>query len=289
MEESFYPEELSPWVLEVAESSGPYRRIRPGGGYRGLRSFQTTTIIYDGTVVFCDQWISRQSRTHDQMVQAARSGRQNIAEGSRASTTSSSGELFLVNVARASLDELLLDYEDVLRQRKLSQWEPEERHSQTVRKLFRQIDAVNQKVAGQSHRKQDDARWTVYAPWLESSDLEKQANTLICLIHQANYLLDQQITALEQAIVEQGGYKEQLLQARLKARAPQPKETPLCPDCGKPMRLKNARTGRNAGSKFWGCSEYPACKGTREVGADLTDPTDPSDRTDRSERLEGER
>ena len=250
----------------MAESAGVYQRIRPGGGYRGLRSFQTTTIIYDGTVFFCDQWISKGSRTHDQMVQAARSGRQNIAEGSRASTTSSSGELFLTNVARASLDELLLDYEDVLRQRKFPQWEADEAPSLMVRKLFRQIDAVNGKVAGLSHRKQDDARWLVYAEWLESGDLEKQANTLICLIHQANYLLDQQITAMEQAIVEQGGYKEQLLQARLQNREPQPTETPLCPSCGKPMRLKNARTGKNAGSKFWGCSGYPDCRETREFG-----------------------
>lgn len=266
MEDSFYPIELNAWTQEVAETAGEYRRIRPGGGYRGLRSFQTTTIIYDGTVIFCDQWISKQSRTHDQMVQAARSGRQNIAEGSRASTVSSSSELFLTNVARASLDELLLDYEDVLRQRKFPQWEAADAPSLIVRKLFRQIDAVNGRVAGLSHPKQDAARWAVYAEWLESGDPEKQANTLICLIHQANYLLDQQITVLEQAIVEQGGYKEQLTKVRLQKRDPQPKEAPVCPNCGKLMRLRNAQTGKNAGSKFWGCSGYPECRGTREVG-----------------------
>ena len=91
--------------------------LRPHGGYRRLRSFQVTEIIYDGTVFFCDRFVNKRSRTHDQMVQAARSGRQNIAEGSRASATSSQTELRLVNVARASLDELLLDYEDFLRQR----------------------------------------------------------------------------------------------------------------------------------------------------------------------------
>lgn len=277
MEETVYPVELNPWAQEVAEAAGEYRRIRPGGGYRGLRSFQTTTIIYDGTVVFCDQWISKQSRTHDQMVQAARSGRQNIAEGSRASTASSSSELFLTNVSRASLDELLLDYEDVLRQRKFPQWEAGDVNSQVVRKLFKQIDAVNREGVGLSHRKQDEARWAVYAEWLESGDPEKQANTLICLIHQANYLLDQQITALEQAIVEQGGYKEQLTKARLQKREPQPKEAPQCPDCGKPMRLRNARTGKNAGSTFWGCGGYPECRGTREYLSDPTDLTDPSD------------
>jgi hypothetical protein len=96
--------------------------LRPHGGYRRLRSFQVTEIIYDGTVAFCDRFVSKRSRTHDQMVQAARSGRQNIAEGSRASATSSQTELRLVNVARASLDELLLDYEDFLRPRGLVVW-----------------------------------------------------------------------------------------------------------------------------------------------------------------------
>lgn len=97
-------------------------RIRPSGGYRELRSFQVATLIYDGTVTFCERFIDARSRTVDQMVQAARSGRQNIAEGSRASATSSQTELRLVNVARASLDELLLDYEDFLRQRQLTLW-----------------------------------------------------------------------------------------------------------------------------------------------------------------------
>jgi four helix bundle protein len=103
------------------------------GGYRRLRSFQVTEIIYDGTVSFCDRFISKRSRTHDQMVQAARSGRQNIAEGSRASATSSQTELRLVNVARASLDELLLDYEDFLRQRGLPTWGKDDPQSREVR------------------------------------------------------------------------------------------------------------------------------------------------------------
>jgi restriction system protein len=97
------------------------KKLRAVGGYRHLRSFQVTTLIYDGTVAFCDRCISARSRTHDQMVQAARSGRQNIAEGNRAGGTSSKSELHLTNVARASLEELLLDFEDYLRQRRLPQ------------------------------------------------------------------------------------------------------------------------------------------------------------------------
>ena len=116
------------------------KRIRPSGGYRKLRSFQATTVIYDATVSFCDRFLDKRSRTVDQMVQAARSGRQNIAEGSRASATSSQTELRLVNVARASLDELLLDFEDFLRQRGLRQWDKDDPEARAVRAVGKDID-----------------------------------------------------------------------------------------------------------------------------------------------------
>ena len=109
-----YPDERLP-----CSPASDRKRLRPSGGYRTLRSFQTSTLVYDATVAFCARFIDARSRTVDQMVQAARSGRQNIAEGSRGAATSSQTELRLVNVARASLDELLLDYEDFLRQRRL--------------------------------------------------------------------------------------------------------------------------------------------------------------------------
>jgi four helix bundle protein len=111
------------------------KRIRPSGGYRQLRSFQAATVIYDATVSFCARFLDKRSRTVDQMVQAARSGRQNIAEGSRASAISTQTELRLVNVARASLDELLLDYEDFLRQRGLRQWEKDDPQARAVREV----------------------------------------------------------------------------------------------------------------------------------------------------------
>jgi len=116
------------------EISNP-KKIRPSGGYRRLRSFQAATVVYDATVSFCARFIDKRSRTVDQMVQAARSGRQNIAEGSRASATSTQTELRLVNVARASLDELLLDYEDFLRQRGLRQWEKDDPQAREVREV----------------------------------------------------------------------------------------------------------------------------------------------------------
>src|SRR4051812_36633095 len=120
---------------QLPEKSRRLERLRPSGGYRRLRSFRVATIIYDATVAFCEKFVDKKSRTHDQMVQAARSGRQNIAEGSRASATSSQTELRLINVARASLDELLLDYEDFLRQRSLRQWRKQDPDAQAVRAL----------------------------------------------------------------------------------------------------------------------------------------------------------
>jgi restriction system protein len=106
--------------------SPEWKRLRPSGGYRDLRSFQTATIVYDATASFCERFVDKRSRTHDQMIQASRSGRQNIAEGSRAAASSSQTELRLVNVARDSLEELLLDYEDFLRQRGLRVWDKDD-------------------------------------------------------------------------------------------------------------------------------------------------------------------
>lgn len=113
----------------------PHKKLRPSGGYRDTASFQTSTLIYDATVWFCEKFLDSRSRTVDQMVQAARSGRQNIAEGSRAAATSSQTELRLVNVARSSLEELLLDYEDYLRHRRLPQWAMDSPEASAVRRV----------------------------------------------------------------------------------------------------------------------------------------------------------
>lgn len=265
-EPSLYPEDdlHAAWALTLAESEPGYRRLRASGGYRSLHSFQKSTLIYDGTVRFCNRWISLRSRTHDQMVQAARSGRQNIAEGNRAAATSSSSELHLTNVARASLEELMLDFEDYLRQHQLPEWEPNDPPALDARKRWLNIESLNPTLTALSHRKQDDARWTVYADLLESGNAEIQANTLLCLIHQTNYLLDRHISGLERDIIEQGGYREQLTAARLNARNPQPAEVPTCPECQAPMRLRSARGGPNAGGRFWGCSRFPNCRATRK-------------------------
>ncbi len=235
-------------------------RIRPSGGYRELKSFQAATLVYDATVAFCERFVDKRSRTVDQMVQAARSGRQNIAEGSRASASSSQTELRLVNVARASLDELLLDYEDFLRQRALRQWAKDSAEAQAVREAWRDRP-------DRSDPTDPSDRFGLYAPWLTHADPAVVANAVICLIHQTNYLLDRQIAGLERDFVEKGGYSEQLAAARLAQRA-EARQAPNCPRCGKPMALRTARKGPRAGEPFWGCSGYPECKGT----LDRTDP-----------------
>ncbi|MEI6168456.1 MAG: four helix bundle suffix domain-containing protein [bacterium] len=246
------------------------RRLRPSGGYRELRSFQVATLIYDATASFCDRFIDKRSRTHDQMVQAARSGRQNIAEGSRAGATSSKTETHLTNVARSSLDELLLDYEDYLRQRKLRQWPKDDPAALEVRSLGRKSDRPDLTDPTDVG---DKSRWALYAHWLEHKEPAIVANTLICLIHQANYLMDQQLIALEKAFIKGGGYSEQLAVARLAERErarknPTDRSDPSdlikhCPLCNKLMTLRMARQGKNAGAEFWGCTGYPGCKGIR--------------------------
>ncbi len=242
-------------------------KFRPSGGYRATCSFQTATIIYDATYWFCEKFLDARSRTVDQMVQAARSGRQNIAEGSRAAATSSQTELRLLNVARVSLEELLLDYEDYLRHRHLAQWTADSPEALAVRQVPQKFRNDSSDLTELT----DPQRWALYQPWLEHADPAVRANAIICLIHQANYLLDQQIGALEKAFIEDGGYSEQLAAARLAERQRQKDQPdtsariPPCPQCGKPMVLRTARTGKNAGQQFWGCSAYPDCKGVAKV------------------------
>jgi restriction system protein len=245
-------------------------KIRPSGGYRSSASFQTATLIYDATYWFCEKFLDTHSRMADQMIQAARSGRQNIAEGSRASATSSQTELRLLNVARASLEELLLDFEDFLRHRHLPQWALDSKEARAVREIPKNFKK-DQSDRSDLTDLTDQARWALYASWLEHEDPAVRANAIICLINQANFLLDQQIASLEKSFVEEGGYSEQLAAARLAHRGKKKldqtdwtvrtDQIPPCPRCGKPTVLRTAKSGKNVGRQFWGCSAYPNCKG----------------------------
>jgi len=180
------------------------RLIPPHGGYRKLRSFQCAQLVYDATVVFCNRFIEKRSRTHDQMVQAARSGVQNIAEGSMASATSKKTELKLTGVARASLEELLLDYEDFLRQRGLRIWAKDSPEALAVRKAYL------------SDRSDESDVSDAYG--ISSATPEAAANKLICLINQASFLLGRQLQKLEQRFLDEGGFTEKLYRVRSEAR-----------------------------------------------------------------------
>lgn len=246
---------------DKSDASDSLDRLLPKhGGYRKLRSFQTAQLVYDATVIFCERFIERSSRTCDQMVQAARSGAQNIAEGSVASGTSKKTEIKLTNVARASLDELLLDYEDFLRQRGLRLWHKESPAALAIRRRYASSFSAADLQA------------------LRTASPEVLANTLVCLINQASYLLGRQLERLDRDFLENGGFTERLYTARTQQRRPAPSSDrsdpsdksdasspapPACPSCDKPMVLRRARQGPNAGQSFWGCSQYPKCKATR--------------------------
>jgi four helix bundle suffix protein len=180
--------------------------LPPRGDYQTLLSFQKAEVIYDITFRFAHRYLSRGDRTIDQMIQSARSGKQNILEGSKAGTTSKETEIRLTNVARASLEELLRDYLDFLRVRDLTLWAKDSEQARYVRELGRE----NPQTFG------------LYREFVETRPADVIANIAICLIHQANFLLDQQLKTLEQEFVKQGGLREQMSRARLKYRKQHP-------------------------------------------------------------------
>jgi four helix bundle suffix protein len=179
--------------------------IPPHGGWRDLVSYRKAEIVHDATVCFCSRFLDRRDRTVDQMIQAARSGKQNIIEGSQASGTSKEMELKLTNVARASLEELLADYQDFLRVRGFPAWAKDSREALHVRKLGRDPGST----------------YETFRPFLETRPPEVVANIILCLIHQANFLLDRQIRQLEQDFLRDGGLRERMTRCRLDARARQ--------------------------------------------------------------------
>lgn len=205
----------------------PEKLIPPHGGYRKLKSFQVAQLVYDVTVRFCERYVDKRSRTRDQMVQAARSGVQNIAEGSQASGTSKKFELKLTSVARASLEELRLDYEDFLRHRGLALWPREDvRRSILINRRPKTAGDVAEWVREARERGQGGHNGQS-GPGAESTESTHQststypeiaANGALVLITVAGSLLDRQIAALEKAFVDEGGFTERLYRVRTAAR-----------------------------------------------------------------------
>jgi len=181
------------------------------GGYANLKTFRLAQLIYDVTVRFCDCYIDRRSRTHDQMVQAARSGPQNIAEGSMASGTSKKTELKLTNVARASLEELRLDYKDFLRQRGLTEWAPD--HPALKRFRVKRCSRLEDVQAWVRQEKQESVSVRV-RPCSSVSGAELVANAALSLLNLCCPLLDRQLSALAKAFEREGGFTERLYRVR---------------------------------------------------------------------------
>jgi four helix bundle suffix protein len=202
--------------------------IPPHGGYRKLKSFQVAQLIYDVTVRFCERYVDSRSRTRDQMVQAARSGVQNIAEGSQASGTSKKSELKLTNVARASLEELRLDYEDFLRQRDLPRWPPD--HPALVRFKARRCTTVEEVRAwveeehGRARTNRDgqgrggSSVSVRESPCASVSSSTLVANAALSLLNLCCRLLDRQLQAQARAFEKEGGFTERLYRIRQQKR-----------------------------------------------------------------------
>jgi len=182
--------------------------IPPHGGYANLLSYRKAEIVYDATVYFCDRFLDRRDRTRDQMIQAARSGKQNIIEGSQASGTSKETELKLTNVARSSLEELLADYRDFLRTHGLKEWPRDHAYAKRLRALNREPDAT----------------YETFRKGIEHPDPEICTNVIIGLIKVANYLLDKQIRRQEADFLKDGGLRERMTRVRLAERDKQKRE-----------------------------------------------------------------
>src|SRR5262252_10192300 len=175
-----------------AESSEGF--IPPHGGYAGLLAYQKTLIVFQGTVPFCERFFEKRDRTVDQMIQAARSGKQNIVEGTKISGTSKEAEIKLLNVSRSSLEELLEDYRDFLRDWNLRLWSKDSQEALFVRTLGARKNTA----------------YTAHRTYVDTRSAQVVANILICLNHQANYLLDQLIRKLDKDFLAAGGLRERM-------------------------------------------------------------------------------
>ena len=184
------------------------RLVPPRGDYQTLLSFKKAEVVYDITFRFAHKFLSRDDRTIDQMIQSARSGKKNILEGSKAGRVSKETELKLTNVARASLEELLDDYLDFLRARDLPLWEKNSKEAQYVRRLGRKTPQT----------------FEYYREFVKTRPPGVIANIAICLIHQTNYLIDQQILRLEKDFLEQGGLRERMTRLRAQYRRTHPRQ-----------------------------------------------------------------
>lgn len=243
------------------------------GGFRRLHSFTLATIVQLETLRFCRRFLTHdhleagakfydpKGRQYDQMTQAARSGRQNIIEGSERSSTSKDTEMKLTDVGRASLSELRGDYEIFILDRGELPWSCHAPEAKAVNSISLDDPSFTDDMVHESAKHALEQR-RKYARWLDAEDPVLFANAMLIIIGRALNMLKSQIAAQAEAFEQVGGFSERLTRRRLEAREQQraAEPTPQCPQCGNPMRRR-----MSAKREFWGCSGYPECKGTRPV------------------------
>ena len=249
-------------------SKPPFGRF---GGYRKLHSFGFVCLVYHATTRFCRRvypWKEDPlGKTSGQMIGAARSARQNIVEASSRAGTSKETEIKLLDVAKASLDELLGDYEAFLIDNDQLVWSEKDERWQTVAALKLDEFSATEDVLHEFSRHVIAMRHR-FADWLEHEDPYVAANAIIVIINRAASLLFRQMERAMADFEREGGFRERMTRLRieqreaLKAAEPPP---PSCSACGKPMTRRKAKTGPNAGKPFWGCTGYPACKAVQEI------------------------
>ncbi|MGA1368808.1 MAG: four helix bundle suffix domain-containing protein [Blastocatellia bacterium] len=240
------------------------------GGFRRLHSFTLATIVQLDTLRFCRRFLTQdhreasakfydpKGRQYDQMTQAARSGRQNIIEGSERSSTSKDTEMKLTDVARASLSELRGDYEIFIIDRGQLPWSVHSPEAKAINAISLDAPLFKDDVVHESAKHALEER-KKYARWLDANDPVVVANAMLIIIGRALNMLKRQIESQGKAFEETGGFSERLTAKRLEARDQQKAaDAPDCPKCGKPMRRRKSAQG-----DFWGCSGYPDCNGTR--------------------------
>lgn len=241
------------------------------GGFRKLHSFTLATIIQLETLRFCRRFITHdpresdvkfydpKGRQNDQMVQAARSGRQNIIEGSERSATSKGTEMRLTDVARASLSELRGDYEIWILDRGKLPWSVHCTEAKAVNAVSLDPVPFTDDVVYESAKHALNQRQK-YAQWLDSNDDVIVANTMLIIIGRTLNMLKGQIEAQGKVFEENGGFRERLTAKRVETREQSRESVPACPQCGSNMCRRKSAKG-----DFWGCSAYPECRGTRPI------------------------
>ncbi len=243
------------------------------GGFRKLHSFTLATIAQLETLRFCRRFLTHdmrddaklydpKGRQYDQMTQAARSGRQNIIEGSERSATSKDTEMKLTDVARASLSELRGDYEIFILDRGEIPWSAHSPEAKALNAISLDPAQFTDDMVHESAKHALEQR-KKYAVWLDANDPIVVANAMLILLGRALNMLKSQLEAQGRAFEETGGFSERLMAKRIEARDQTRQETssaPVCPQCDKPMRRRQSARG-----EFWGCSAFPECKGTRPV------------------------